>query len=210
VDELLYPPRQNHTPRLHGFSNETSRFAAVIFLFNAIANGQEAGLATSEHFEFDGQKLYFAFAGRNPGERFKEYIPTGQKLESWTNLASVREYSNANDPLQFAEGLSRVTKQHNPAAQTAIVHNADANVAIIDFVTWPPNLSFVEFNVFRIETSGAGGLIAYQYAVRDYKNPREFMTGLSSLRQRLQMEMITKGLVVVRPQTASNSSMQNR
>jgi hypothetical protein len=122
----------------------------------------------------------------------------------------VRENSNADDPLKFAEGLSRVTKQHNPVAQTAIIHNAEANVAIIDFITWPPDVSFVEFNVFRIEKSGAGGLIAYQYAVREYKDPREFMTGLSSLRQRLQMEMITRGLVVVRPQTASNPTTQNR
>jgi uncharacterized membrane protein len=79
----------------------------------------------------------------------KEYIPAGERLESWTKLASIREYPKLGDPRAVAANLVRALKQQNPAAQSSVIENPATGDVIVDFVMWPANRAFVEFNVFR-------------------------------------------------------------
>jgi hypothetical protein len=55
--------------------------------------------------------------------------------------------------------------------------------------------AFVEFNVWKYRRRDGGGLVAHQYALRDYRDPKEFLRGLRPVRQRLVRLMAEGGLV---------------
>jgi hypothetical protein len=55
-----------------------------------------------------------AWQGGTTGETVREYVPTGETLESWTKLASIREYSRLDDPRAVAANLVRALRQQNP------------------------------------------------------------------------------------------------
>jgi hypothetical protein len=131
----------------------------------------EAAALQRESVSFDGQTLVLASQSENPGEPVKEYIPANEELRSWTRLASIREYPNARH---------------------AVIENPQTGEVVIDFVTWPEDQSFVEFNVFKYSRREGGGLVAQQYALRDYKDPRGFMRGLKPVRTRL-VKLMTEG-----------------
>jgi len=143
---------------------------------------------------FDGTTFLLASSTDNPTGLLKEYLPDGQDLESWTKLAALHEYPNVNDPRAMAENVVRVLKQRNPAAQSAMIQNPKTGEVILDFVTWPADSAFVEFNIFRYSRKPGGGLIAQQYALREYKNQSEFLTNLKTLRPRLVELMAKNGL----------------
>ena len=154
----------------------------------------EEKTTAADSVEFDGQRLVFAFESNNPGEHFKEYIPQGENLDSWTKLAAIREYSKIDDPKQLAERMAQLLKKQNPDAQSAIAGNPKTGAVVLDFVTWPPDHSFVEFNVFKIEKQEPHGIVAEQYAVRDYKDVIAFLKNLKPLRTKLRTAMIEDGL----------------
>jgi hypothetical protein len=147
-----------------------------------------------ESVTFDGQTLIFAAQSENQGETVREYIPAGQRLESWTRLASIREYPNLNDPKAVVANLIQALKQQNPQARSAVAENRESGEIVVDFVTWPPDESFVEFNVFKYSRTEGGGLIAHQYALRDYEDPKGFLRGLKPVRARLVKLMAEEGL----------------
>jgi hypothetical protein len=152
--------------------------------------------------------LFFAFAGKD----FREYIPPNETLENWTRLASIRTVKNCDDPEKYAESMDLLLTKENPLAHSAILYHPKKHIAIIDFITWPRNVSYAEFNIFRIEKNGPNGLIAYQYAVREYKDKKKFMLALKDLREQTKTEMIDRGLVLYKPQShtieASSRSRQ--
>jgi hypothetical protein len=78
----------------------------------------------------------------------------------------------------------------------AVSENPKTGEVVVDFVTWPADESFVEFNVFKYGRREGGGLVAQQYALRDYKDPRGFMKGLKPVRTRLVSLMMEGGLRV--------------
>ena len=143
---------------------------------------------------FDGQTLVLAWQGGNPGETVREYIPVGEKLESWTKLASIREYPKLDEPRAVAANLVRALKQQNSAAQSAMIENPATGEVIVDFVTWPADRAFVEFNIFKYARRPGGGLIAHQYALRDYQDTTAFLRGLRPVRERLVGLMAKEGL----------------
>src|SRR5262249_11159772 len=55
-------------------------------------SAEQKSTPQKESVEFDGQKLFLASEGKNPGETVKEFVPEGDDLKSWTRLASIREY----------------------------------------------------------------------------------------------------------------------
>ena len=135
-----------------------------------------------------------AWQGGPPGEIVSEYIPPGEKLESWTKLASIREYPKLDDPRAVAGNLLRALKQQNPAAQSAVIENPTTGEVIVDFVTWPADQAFVEFNIFKYARRPGGGLVAHQYALRDYRDTTGFLKGLRPVRDRLVGLMAKEGL----------------
>jgi hypothetical protein len=153
-------------------------------------------LPTKESVSFDGVTFVLASTTENPGEQVKEYLPEGQKFESWTKLAAVREYPKLNDPRAVAENLVRALKQQNPQAPSSIIQNPKTGEVIVDFVTWPSDQSFVEFNVFKYSKKEGGGLIAQQYALREYQDTATFLKALKPVRTRIVDLMAKSGLEV--------------
>jgi hypothetical protein len=127
---------------------------------------------------FDGGELVLAWEGENPGEVVREFIPAGQNLDSWTKLASIRAISSSDDPKLLAGALVPRLKEQNPLSPSAIIENPGTGAVIVDFVVWPADASFVEFNVFKYEKRAGGGVEAQQYALRSYDKQEEFLKGL--------------------------------
>ena len=159
---------------------------------DAVAPGK---LAAAEMISFDGHKLALAWEANNNGERTREYLPEGQKLDSWTILASIREYPNLNDHHAVVGNLVRQLKKQNPPAPVGLIENPTTGDVIVDFVVWPEDGAFVEFNIFKYGKNEAGGIVAQQYALRAYGDKAEdFLRGLKPLRERLISEMAAGGL----------------
>ena len=152
------------------------------------------GQAPPKRLAFDGQILVLAWQGGSPGETVREYIPLAEKLESWTKLASIREYPKLDDPRAVAANLVRALKQQNPAAQSAMIENPATGEVIVDFVTWPADRAFVELNIFKYARKPGGGLVAQQYALRDYQDTTGFLRSLGPVRERLVGLMAKEGL----------------
>lgn len=147
-----------------------------------------------ESVTFDGMTLVLAAEGDNPGEHIREYIPATQTFKTWARLASIREYPKLEDPRAVAENLLRALKKQNPLAQSAIIQNPKSGEVIIDFVTWPADNAFVEFNVFKYSKKAGGGLVAQQYALREYQDQKGFLKDLKPVRTRLIEQMAKGGL----------------
>ncbi len=164
---------------------------------------QDADAPRKETVEFDGHKLWLAFEGKTENELIhetvKEYIPEKQELKTWTRLASIRKYPRLNDPVKVAKGLVGALKRQNPRAPSRTLHDKKENVVLVDFVTWTRDSKYAEFNVFRYSRDPDGGLIAQQYAVRDYDDIPAFLKNLRPLRERLVKAMSEHGLVVKEP-----------
>lgn len=143
---------------------------------------------------FDGQLLVLAWQGGSAGETVREYVPPGETLGSWTKLASIREYPKLDEPRAVAANLVRALKQQNPAAQSAMIENPATGEVIVDFVTWPADRAFVEFNIFKYARRPGGGLVAHQYALREYQDTTGFLRSLRPVRERLVGLMAKEGL----------------
>jgi hypothetical protein len=142
---------------------------------------------------FGGERLFFAFAGKD----FEEYIPRGETLEHWNRLVSIRRFDHLDDVEKYAERLAEVVKQSDARSKPIIAYNPKTKVAIIDFVAWPKDDSYAEFNIFRVEPATNGrGIVAYQYAVREYQDTKKFVRGLKDLRAKTIQEMTDRGLTI--------------
>jgi len=147
---------------------------------------------TPKSVDFCGHQLFFAFAGNG----FDEYIPHGETLENWKRLASIRKIKSNVDPLVYAKSLAELVKADNPLSSSAVRYNENKQIAIIDFITWPRDVSYVEFNIFRVEKNGNNDLTVYQYAEREYDEPKKFLLALKDLRSQTIREMTDRGLTI--------------
>lgn len=180
-------------------------FATMLLAFTSFSVADEvrddeatrqASAAAAEHIQFDGRTLGLAFENATDLERVKEYIPGDQKLERWTVLASIREFPGLNDVPATVGALIKQLNKDYPQSPFSLIENPDTGDAIVDFVVWPADGSFVEFNILRYQKNPAGGLIAQQYALRDYEDPEGFLKKLRPLRERLINLMAKDGLQV--------------
>lgn len=159
----------------------------------------EPSLATAKSLTFDGQTLNLAWEGGTAEAPIREYIPAGENLEKWTHLASIREWTDLNDPRELAAGTLETVKQTYPGAPHNMAENPDTGETVIDFLVGPPDGSFVEYNIFKYAKRPGGGTIAQQYAVRNYDNPAEFAEKeLPAIRGRVINEMATDGLQIAK------------
>lgn len=147
---------------------------------------------------FDGTRLVRAAEGTTPAERWREFIPAGEKLERWTKLASIREYPTHTDARALAGELVRMLKRGYPDAPSSIIENRSTGEVIVDFVVWPQDRAFTEFNLFRYGKRDDGGVVAQQYALRVYGDATAFLRALKAERARLVDLMAKEGLRAAR------------
>lgn len=147
---------------------------------------------------FNNQTLDLAWQGGTPDAPIYEYVPAGETLEHWTHLASIREYHSIDDIAKLAATTVQMVKQNYPGAPTQVVENPTNGDTIVDFLVGPPDGSFVEYNIFQYKKREAGGIVAYQYAIRAYGDTAPFLKDLDNTRGRLLNEMADNGLVMER------------
>ena len=172
------------------------KHAALALLLTAMSTLAYAldALPGAKNIAFADKRLVLADQGKTPAERWREYLPTGETLARWTAPASIREYPGHADPKALAGELVRALKRSTPDAPMALLEHPGSGDVIVDFITWPPDRAFVEFNLFRYGRREGGGVVAHQYAKRAYGDPGDFLRRLKTERPKLVDEMAKNGL----------------
>lgn len=150
--------------------------------------------APPKYVKFDGVKLNLAWQGEDPEHPVAEFIPTGETLEKWTHLASIRRFPEQDDPQGLAKRTIEGVAEQYPGAPTNLQNDPRGSDAVIEFIVSPPDDSFAEYNLFRYAKDPQGGVVAEQYALRGYGDRQEFLDSLTEQRQRLLDEMAATGL----------------
>ncbi|MBL9165178.1 MAG: hypothetical protein JNL18_20800 [Planctomycetaceae bacterium] len=173
----------------------------VLFGLVALANSwSKAHAETSKtaappkYVTFDGQRLNLAWQNENPELPIAEFIPEGETLEKWTQLASIRRFPEQDDAQALAQRTVEGVAEQYPGAPTNLQSDPDGGDAVIEFIVTPPDDSFAEYNLFRYAQDAAGGVVAEQYALRGYGDRQEFLDELTERRQKLLDEMAASGL----------------
>lgn len=151
----------------------------TIWLFASVLFAQTE---VPKSLTFDGIKFAKAFSDTSVAGPFSEYLPNGQKLESWTQLMGIYQFPKLKDPKAAAVNLGAMIKEQNPGAQFQVLENEEAGIAMVDFVTWPADSAYVEFNIWKYRKASGGGLIAVQYAERAYSDQEGFLKKLRARR----------------------------
>lgn len=144
---------------------------------------------------FDGTTLVAAARDEQAGGPVIEFIPAGEAIESWTRLASVRVHEQAPGAKELARELVKQVKANYPQSPVAISEDPETDTAVVDFVIWPEDWAFVEFNIFKYYRLEEGPVVAEQYAIRDCDDTEGFLKNeLKALRARLLPLMAEEGL----------------
>jgi hypothetical protein len=173
---------------------------------NVVRADDTATEADRPSVKFDGNTLLLAWQNSEQNPTIREFIPQGQDLETWTVLSSIRDYPNLDDPFLICGAMAKRATELNADAQGRVTENNETGEAVVDFLAWPEDKSFVEFNVFRYRKAEQGGLVAEQYAVREYKDPETFVKNLKPIRERLVKEMLKNGLEYNAGEQSSNDT----
>lgn len=125
---------------------------------------------------FDGEIFEFHdtdTSGKSPVQSVREYFPSGSDMNSWTKLFAIWKYTGISDPMTALLLKERGIKTANPDAPIYKVKNKDNGQTLIDFITWPTgdlqHVAFAEWDVFKFEPGPKDTVIAYQYALRGYR-----------------------------------------
>ena len=140
----------------------------VLFLILFLGQG---AVAQESSINFDNETFTKLFKGRDQnGDKFLEFVRESESFKKWTKLIGLRHQKLpgiANDPQKAAKGMARVVKMSNPDAQSRVIANPKTSEALIDFLTWPSDRKFMEFNVFRFVRSPDGNaVVSLQIAYR--------------------------------------------
>ncbi len=142
---------------------------------------EQASTVAEKTVTVDGRELKLAYEGESGGDTIHEFIPSDETLETWTRLAAIREYPDLNNPLDFAEAVVKQLKERKPPANFEMLQNPKNGDVVLNFLVWPDDGSFAEFNVFQYHKQADGGLVSYQYAARAYGDEVEtFIKSLDS------------------------------
>jgi hypothetical protein len=182
--------------RRSDFLLETLAMASMcrVIMLGAVLTA--AGLAAAaDSVEFDGQSLLLASQAAENDESIQEFIPKDETIDAWTKLAAIRTQGGIDDPAAMAKEMATSIRKRYPKAPFKVMVNKKAGEAMIDFVVWPEDGSFAEFNVFRYAKHPRDGLASQQYALRAYGDDAlEFLKGLRPVRERLVTAMALSGL----------------
>jgi hypothetical protein len=159
------------------------RITALFIVLAAASRG--APIVTFDQVTYTRQ-----FVSTTPDLRLAEYVAPGETVENWTTLVAVRNFPALDSPGTAVAEFAKTLRQSNPAARFEILVKPDESEATIDFLTWPEDASYAEFNIFRyVKRAGYPGLIAYQFAYRFTDTSDEAAEQFKKDRQRWVDEM---------------------
>ena len=121
----------------------------------------------------DGEPFTKQFVGNPPNnDKLIEFIREGERFDNWTKLAAYRYQelpAIGNDPALVAQAMAKVVQKANPDARFRLYARERNGEAMIDFLTWPPNGKYMEFNIFRYAKGSNGrGVVSLQMAYRTW------------------------------------------
>ena len=163
---------------------------------------QETAKPKTERVVFDDQTFWLAYQESNSDGRVKEYLPRGEKLESWTQLAAFYEFSQPDDPKRAVETFVELIKTRYPDGRFHVLDPSEYGDVTFSFVVWPRYKEFIEFNVFKYSKKEGGGVRAQQYALREYVEKDRFLRELKPTRDRLVHLMVEQGLSTINAEKA--------
>jgi len=91
--------------------------------------------------------------------------------------------------------MERLVKQTNPQAPVKVSRNEQSSEAIVDFLTWPQDQSYMELNVFRFWKSKDGNAVVSVQLANKFVAPKpewsqnganEYQRKLNEVRERRQ------------------------
>jgi len=172
------------------------------------APGDAASDSAKATVEFNGETLTLAWEDKDVfGDTIKEFIPADQTLDNWTRLAAAFEYPKIDDPREFAEGMVEQLTKDNPKTEYELLVNSESGEVILDFVAYPEDGSYAEFDVFQYRKKDGGGLVAYQYALRAYGDAKEqFVTALDAEHRAKLIVALVEGAAKIREQATEGES----
>jgi hypothetical protein len=101
----------------------------------------------------------------------REYIPTGETLEHWEHMASVRSFKDLSDPSHYLQTVAAGIAKNNPPGRSRMFQNDQTHDLVLDFVVFTPPAApqqIAEWNLMRARYVEGRGLVVYKYAVRFY------------------------------------------
>jgi hypothetical protein len=154
--------------RRYALGDAVIRMLVVAFFLTISICG---AIAQDHAILVDGEAFTKKSVGKPPGgDRLVEYIREDESFEKWTKLVGFRYQQLPriqNDPTKLAPAMAKIVKASNPRAQTRVIVNREKGEAVVDFLTWPSDGSYMEFNVFRYVRSADGnGIVSLQLAHR--------------------------------------------
>lgn len=159
---------------------------ALAVAFVVAAGAPEAARTVT----FDNVTYTRQFVSGSPPAGLAEYVRADETVENWTTLVAVRCFPQLDDPGAAAAELAKTLKKSNPLARFQLLVKEDKSEAMIDFLTWPDDASYGEFNIFRyLKLPGHPGLISYQFAHRFTDTSPEVTEQFKQDRQRWVEEM---------------------
>lgn len=135
----------------------------------------------------DGEPFTKKFVGRPAnGGKVIEFVRASETFDKWTKLVGYyyQPFPRfGNDPKKIAAGMAQAVKAANPQAQFRVVVNEQSNEAIIDFLTWPADGKYMEFNVFRyVKSADGNAVVSLQLAYRFTEGSSDAVKNLKKVR----------------------------
>ena len=157
----------------------------------ALEGSPESGdVESGQSIEFDGDTYVEQFEIATPEIRLMEFVRPNETVENWTKLLAVRNFTQLDDPGQSAAAVGKTLQQMQPEAKYRLLEKEDGSEAIIDFITWPADASYLEFNIHRyLKKPGLPGLVSYQFAYKFTDTSPESQRKFQELRAKWVDEM---------------------
>jgi hypothetical protein len=131
------------------------------------ASSEPSNAQDGQSIEFDGDSYVEQFESATPEIRLMEFVRPDETVDNWTKLLAVRNFTKLEDPGQSAAAVGKTLQQMQPEAKYRLLEKEDGSEAIIDFITWPADASYLEFNIHRyLKKPGLPGLVSYQFAYK--------------------------------------------
>lgn len=154
------------------------------------ASSESDSTESGQSIEFDGDSYVEQFESATPEIRLMEFVRPNETVDNWTKLLAVRNFTQLDDPGQSAAAVGKTLQQLQPEAKYRLLEKEDGSEAIIDFITWPADASYLEFNIHRyLKKPGLPGLVSYQFAYKFTDTSPESQQKFQELRAKWVDEM---------------------
>jgi len=98
------------------------------------------------------------------------YIRDTETFEDWTTAVTYTLYRNpsvGDRPKSVATVIVSSLQNSNPQAKYNLTGNEEGTEVILDFLTWPADKEYMEYDVYRIESGQKGeGVYVLQFSVK--------------------------------------------